>query len=436
MLRLPELEADTIRQCSRCKCQSVDKEAFKLDNTGTGWHCPWCSQYLTGNTQRVIVRFMMIVGVILIFIGACLYLIDQRVTNIVNYYVPLNIGLFLLVWPIVIVPHMLIMLAGVRLLGGHVTLIRYGGFPVWYTRDIGAVRGMIGQALLVPEFFIGWYFPSPRAFNLKVLLLQLNLYLTSFFIIAILILETRSNSWQTSPALAEIWWVITAVLTVVWLFGEQQRWNQWLAILKNEEETVTQWHIGGLINYSAQLLRQRKCQDAIELCLNGLKQYPDSVLLQIQLGHIYSESNELELEKEVLSEIDEPSGLSFFQQAALYNNYGWVLWRLGDKTAAQVFIDRAYLLAPWNAAILNSKGWSLVEQGNINQGLELLFQSVERAMTRETKASSLGYAAIGLFRKQSVPRAVETLREAEKIAPQAPEVLQAKSELGHAYLTR
>lgn len=432
MLTLPELQADTVRQCSRCKCQSIDIDAY-TPNVSGGWHCPWCNQLVTSEGQRIFLTLMMIFAAILIFIWGCLYIIDLWVTNITNYYTPLNIGLFFLVWPVITVPHSLVMMIGSRILGGRNTMIQYGGLPAWYSRNFGGIHFSIGWALVIPQFVVGWYFPSRRSLTWKILFLQSSIYLTSFIIIAGLSWSIRNISWRTNLALTDVWVIATAFTTILWFTGELKRRDYWLSLLRNEESGITEQHIGGIINYSCHLMRQGKHQDAIELCLDTLQQYPNSILLKIQLSYSYSKNNELELGEKVLSQINNLSEISFFQQAILYNNYGWILWQLDDKTPAQMFIDRAYLLAPWEAAILNSKGWTSVEQGNINQGIELLFQSVERARTPEIKASSLAYAAIGLFRKQSTRRAVETLREAEKIAPQCQTVLNAKSELGYAY---
>lgn len=435
MLALPELQvqADRLKQCSRCHCQSINNKEFMRSSDGSGWLCPWCKQLVWSNSQWKILRLTIIVGIILLLFWLSLYLIDHWITNLVNYYVPLNIGLFLLIWPFTNLPHALVMLMGTKVFGGKISMMRYGGLPVWYTKDFGALRVVLGQALFFPEFCINWYFPSHRGLGLKTVLLQSSIYLTSLVILGLLTLTAKNISWRTSVALNEIVWSTTAILTLLWFIFGQNQWGQWASLLKNKEKTMMNQWVGGVINQASFLLRQGKHEESIKLCLEALSQYPDSIPLKLHLSYLYGNSNQSEREIQLLSGMNDLSQFTYLHQAVICNNYGWALLKTGNLANAQPFLERAYLLLPWNASVLNSKGWYEVESGHINEGVELLLQSVERADTPESKASSLAFAAIGLFRQQKIKQAIELLQKAENLNPEAQEVLLAKSEMGHAY---
>jgi len=60
------------------------------------------------------------------------------------------------------------------------------------------------------------------------------------------------------------------------------------------------------------------------------------------------------------------------------NNLAWAYQQVKDPRALEI-AERAYKLKPDNAAITDTLGWMLVEQGNTSRGLELLQKAVAAA---------------------------------------------------------
>ena len=65
---------------------------------------------------------------------------------------------------------------------------------------------------------------------------------------------------------------------------------------------------------------------------------------------------------------------------ALLNNIAWVLGETGDPTA-QDYAMRAYRLAPFNASVVDTFGWTLVNSGDVAKGTPLLKMASNLAPT-------------------------------------------------------
>src|SRR5688572_10158988 len=60
------------------------------------------------------------------------------------------------------------------------------------------------------------------------------------------------------------------------------------------------------------------------------------------------------------------------------NNLAWAYQQAKDPRALET-IERAYKLKPDNAAVADTFGWILVEQGNTRRGIEMLQRAVVTA---------------------------------------------------------
>ena len=70
----------------------------------------------------------------------------------------------------------------------------------------------------------------------------------------------------------------------------------------------------------------------------------------------------------------------------MLNNLAWAYQQVKDARALET-AERAYKLAPDNAAIADTLGWILVEQGNTKRGIEVL----QKAVTAAPKIASYRY---------------------------------------------
>jgi Tfp pilus assembly protein PilF len=110
-------------------------------------------------------------------------------------------------------------------------------------------------------------------------------------------------------------------------------------------------------------------QQAIEVLDRAVQQYPDSVDIRYAIASEYEERGQVaaalaELERVLKSRPDDPAAL---------NAYGYTLAdHKRELKRARTLIERAYSMAPKNAAILDSLGWVLFRQGRSDQALPYL----------------------------------------------------------------
>lgn len=89
------------------------------------------------------------------------------------------------------------------------------------------------------------------------------------------------------------------------------------------------------------------------------------------------------------------------------NNLAWLLHQEKDPHALE-YAEQAYRLKPDNAAILDTLGWILVEQGNVNRGLPLL----QKAASLAPDAAVIRYhLAVGLMKSGDKAKAKKELEQ-------------------------
>jgi cytochrome c-type biogenesis protein CcmH/NrfG len=62
---------------------------------------------------------------------------------------------------------------------------------------------------------------------------------------------------------------------------------------------------------------------------------------------------------------------------AALNNLAWIYFQDGNP-GARAMAEHAYRMAPDNAGVLDTYGWILVNEGDINEGTQLLRQASEK----------------------------------------------------------
>lgn len=105
--------------------------------------------------------------------------------------------------------------------------------------------------------------------------------------------------------------------------------------------------------------------------------------------------------------------------AEAYNALGYALLEMPSRRKeASKYINQAYKLEPENAFILDSKGWLAFRQNNIPLALRYLKKATSRLNIPEAYIHlTQVYAHTG-----QIGKALETLKEAEKIWPDMPEI--------------
>ena len=105
------------------------------------------------------------------------------------------------------------------------------------------------------------------------------------------------------------------------------------------------------------------------------------------------------------------------------NNLAWAYQQLKDPRALQT-AERAYKLKPDNAAIADTLGWMLVEQGNTARGIEIL----QKAVAAAPKAQEIRFhLAQGLIKAGDKAKAREELERIQANGTKFPQATEANA---------
>jgi hypothetical protein len=85
---------------------------------------------------------------------------------------------------------------------------------------------------------------------------------------------------------------------------------------------------------------------------------------------------------------------------------------------AERFSAEAHSLLPWSAAVQSTRGWALVECGNLEAGIPLLRQSLTGVVYKHDRATVLCTLAIAEIRRGRQSRAAQLIRKATQLDSQ------------------
>jgi len=110
------------------------------------------------------------------------------------------------------------------------------------------------------------------------------------------------------------------------------------------------------------------------------------------------------------------------------NNLAWAYQQVKDKRALDT-AERAYKLKPDNAAVADTLGWMLVEQGNTTRGLELLQKAVVAAPQAHEIRYHLAQAWLKAGDKAKARSELERLLASDAKFPQQAEAIKLLKQL-------
>jgi putative PEP-CTERM system TPR-repeat lipoprotein len=131
-----------------------------------------------------------------------------------------------------------------------------------------------------------------------------------------------------------------------------------------KEETID-----GAIRLYRAYLESGAAQNAIELMEGWVRAHPKDAVAIRALAEAHLRNGNLPQARAAYEQVLK---LQPGDDPVLLNNLANVLLRLGEKRGAVEYAERAYRLAPNDAAIQDTLGWTLVERGDTDQGLRHL----------------------------------------------------------------
>lgn len=121
-----------------------------------------------------------------------------------------------------------------------------------------------------------------------------------------------------------------------------------------------------------------------------------------------------------------------FHRAIGLNTIAWTDLLTGQSELvpeAERFSAEAYALLPWVAGVQSTRGWALVESGDVDAGMSLLLQSLRGVAYNHDRASVLCTLAIAEARRGRPNRASQLCRKARRLDQNCTLLDRAEGEL-------
>ena len=162
---------------------------------------------------------------------------------------------------------------------------------------------------------------------------------------------------------------------------------------------------GTVLMRSAEALRRAgKTKEAQQRIANWAKQNPNDATVQMYLAESHMAEKQFKPAIAILEGLVKRDP----NNGAALNNLAWAYQQDKDPRALAT-AEQAYKVASNNAAVMDTLGWMLVEQGNVERGLPLL----QKAVAGAPGAPELRYhLAVGLHKsgdKKAARKELETL---------------------------
>ncbi|MBA2690014.1 MAG: PEP-CTERM system TPR-repeat protein PrsT, partial [Burkholderiales bacterium] len=132
------------------------------------------------------------------------------------------------------------------------------------------------------------------------------------------------------------------------------------------------------VKWYAALAQSGKAEEGEAKLTGWLKEHPDDVTVRLYMADINLRQQKHKAAIEQYEAIIKQQP----QNAMVLNNLAWTYQQMKDPRALQV-AERAYKADQKSTPILDTYGWMLVEQGQIEKGLGLLQQAVSAAPDRQ-----------------------------------------------------
>lgn len=192
------------------------------------------------------------------------------------------------------------------------------------------------------------------------------------------------------------------------------------------ERLRNETYAGGLTTMEVELLDQQGMSEEADMLLNReLQQDPDNHDLRYMRAMRAFERGDLETMERDLRHIIEQEP----DHAIALNALGYTLADMTDRLdEAQELIERAYRLAPDNAAILDSLGWVYHKRGDNERALPYLEQAYS-AMPDQEVAAHLAEVLWELGRENEARAMVADTLERQQQHPAIDDLLERKPEL-------
>ncbi len=166
------------------------------------------------------------------------------------------------------------------------------------------------------------------------------------------------------------------------------------------------------------LTLRKQYKAAAEMVNDALRRSPSDPRLKIALMDIQFNTSDYLAARQSVIELLEGYARNDAYRATMKNYLAWGDLMIGDSQSldeANKASEEAFSLLPWEAGIQSTRGHLLIEQGQIDQGMDLLRRAIRGVENRSDEASVLCSMALGEFKRGNAQAAQKLLNKATRL---------------------
>jgi tetratricopeptide (TPR) repeat protein len=172
-------------------------------------------------------------------------------------------------------------------------------------------------------------------------------------------------------------------------------------------------------------------QRALDWCNQGLELYSSNYLLLYTSGLLFLDQQQYNHGREIFLQLRGRVPKPSHQHYVVLNNIAYADALSGDSALlpeADACSKEAYNGAPWDAAIVGTRGTVLVAMAQFEEGIKLLVESFEKAHTPRDKSETTCHLVIAHVRNGQLDTAAGYLKMAKQLDPSCPLIGRAERE--------
>jgi hypothetical protein len=416
-----------VLKCDRCGLESTVKEAFVVKKKSA--LCFECEIKKQSRSHRLTLALLVLFGVITVWFNP----------SMAPYVLGLLAG-FLLSYPMIFL-HELMHALVARLVGFHVFIIHLGAGRVIYSTRLFGIRWYIHNGPISGSTSVAGL-PMPYYQARQFLILSAG---PGFHVVLIVLLNWLMAAGR---GLFPVW--VDTMLVMLFFFNvfvllvnmiprettyaagvTGTDGYQMLKILQGKDQPE---NFAGY--YAAQALDATDRGDSAEArrwCDAGREQYPDDpVLLQTDCflllrGEDYALARGL-----LIHQLQIEPKMPEVRKYITYNNIAYADLMLEDPgllPQADTLSAEAFNNMPWEPAIIGTRGETLIQLGQVADGIALLKLALARNVDPKNKALDAAYLARAKFRCGQLQDSKKYLGLAEKFDPNCVMLARVKIEM-------
>lgn len=385
------------RKCAKCGVVSEIEEAFQKSNSsGEIFYCPAC---LEKNSTQLGESYLIGCAIALV-VGLAWAIVSPR--NELAWLV-FQGGLFMCFWVVLTVPHELGHVLAALAVRAKVSKVTIGLGRILCKRELLGIEWEFKAIPICGSTAVG--IEDKKIYRIRSFLISSGGPLVNclFGVASLILLYFVSSPWLVAFTQAfmftNILELMYNLLPTKWNTSGGSMSSDGLRLLmlpfmsKSKIDKEIEGHYAW---WGYSYITKGRIEDARRIYEKGLSLFPDSAWLQRGMGRVLLELGNYADARSMFMQLYKRTDLAPDMVIRLLNDIAGVDFRMGTQDLldeADIFSRTACEKMPWQTEFKWTRGYVLIEKGNVEQGLALLKEVMARLEPSPNKEALANYIA-------------------------------------------